>query len=80
MPPPAKQPSTIWIALPDLYTARCENGALRITRIPHPGDPRPSVKSLYGNSTSLHAADINIVLGALITLIRAETTSWLASH
>jgi len=82
---PAKpQPSTTWVALPDLYTARCVRAGARswllITRIQHAGDPRPSAQPILSPSMGLHAADINIALGALITLVRSETAAYLAHH
>jgi hypothetical protein len=78
------QPSTLWVAFPDLYTARCMRQGTRswllVTRIRHPGDPRPTVKPILAPAVGLHAADVNLPLGALITLIRAETKAYLASH
>jgi hypothetical protein len=78
------QPSTTWVALPDLYTARCVRAGARswllITRIQHAGDPRPSAQPILSPSMGLHAADINIALGALITLVRSETAAYLAHH
>jgi hypothetical protein len=78
------QPSTTWVALPELYTARCVRAGARswllITRIQHAGDPRPSAQPILSPSMGLHAADINIALGALITLVRSETAAYLAHH
>ena len=53
---------------------------LLITRIPHAGDPRPTVQPIFSPSMGLHAADVNIALGALITLIRDETAAYVAHH
>ncbi len=76
------QPSTTWVALPELYNARCVRAGARswllITRIQHAGDPRPSAQPIISPSMGLHAADINIALGALITLVRSETAAYLA--
>ena len=42
------QPKTLWISFPSLYRARCVRDGSRswllVTRIRHPGDPRPTVK------------------------------------
>jgi hypothetical protein len=76
------QPSNTWVALPQLYTARCVRAGTRswllITRIQHAGDPRPSAQPITSPSMGLHAADVNIALGALITLVRSETAAYLA--
>jgi hypothetical protein len=75
MPTPATEPKTFWLSLPDLYTARCvRRGArswLLVTRVRHAGDRRPTVQPLYGGG-NLHAADVNIVLGELVSLVRAQ--------
>ena len=51
-------------------------------RDPHPdtGDTRPTVKPILSPALGLHAADVNIALGALINLVRAQTKSYAASH
>ena len=82
--PVTPQPSTFWVAFPELYTARCARQGTRswllVTRIPTPGDERPTVKPILSPPLGLHAADVNIALGALINLVRAQTKSYAASH
>jgi hypothetical protein len=46
----------------------------------HDCDPRPTVRPVLSPRQGLHAADVNIALGALINLIRAETKAYTASH
>jgi len=81
MPVPATAPSTFWIALPGLYTARCVAGAerawLQVTRVRHPGDRRPTVRSLYGGG-NLHASDVNVALGELVSLVLAEARAFVS--
>jgi hypothetical protein len=78
------EPKTFWISFPDLYRARCvrqgERSWLLVTRIPHPGDPRPTVQPILAPAAGLHAADVNIALGNLISLVQAETKAWTATH
>ncbi len=75
-------PATFWVSFPDMYTARCvrqgHRAWLLIARIDHPGDPRPTVQPILGPDLGLHAADVNIALGNLITLVQAH--AWKASH
>ena len=82
--PVQPQPSTLWVAFPELYTARCVRRGTRswllVTRIPTPADPRPTVEPILSPRLGLHAADVNIALGALINLVRAETKGYTASH
>jgi len=83
IPGPLKpRPSTTWVALPELYSARCVRAGARswllVTRIQRAGDPRPTAQPIFSPSMGLHAADVNIALGALITLIRGETAAYLA--
>jgi hypothetical protein len=82
--PVTPRPSTLWVAFPELYRARCVRSGTRswllVTRVATPGDPRPTVRPVLARGLGLHAADVNIALGALINLVRAQTKSYLASH
>ncbi len=74
----------LWVALPDLYKARCvQRGSrawLLVTRIEIPGDRRPTVTGVLAPNWGLHAADVNIALGSLISLVTTERAAWLAHH
>jgi hypothetical protein len=83
MQPPKTTPSTFWLALPDLYTARCVRQGPRswllVTRIRHAGDRRPTVQGIVGPG-NLHAADVNVVLGELVALVRAQGRAFASRH
>jgi hypothetical protein len=78
------EPKTFWIAFPSLYTARCvrqgQRSWLLVTRIKHPGDPRPTVQPVVGANMGLHAADVDLPLGNLIALVTDESKAWTAAH
>jgi hypothetical protein len=77
--PPPSAP-TPWVAYPHLYTAKCEtaNGAtwLQITDIGAPGDQRERVLDALDPNYGLHLADVNIALGNLVDLVRAQATKY----
>jgi Protein of unknown function (DUF3089) len=77
--PPPSAP-TPWVAYPHLYTAKCEtaNGAtwLQITDIGAPADQRERVSDALDPTYGLHLADVNIALGNLVDLIRAQATKY----
>ena len=72
----------LWVAFPDLYTATCvrqgHRAWLLVKRIDHPGDKRPTVTGVLAPNWGLHAADVNITLGDLLSLARSQSRSWLA--
>jgi hypothetical protein len=72
--------ATPWVALPGLYTARCERSGnaswLQITRIGAPGDPRPAVHPDLGPRWGLHVADVNIALADLVSVVRSEARAF----
>jgi hypothetical protein len=78
------RPSTFWVSFPDLYRARCvtqgQRSWLLVTRIAHPGDPRPTVQPVLSPNAGLHAADVNLPLGNLLAMVKAQTKAYLASH
>ncbi len=54
---------------------------LRLTEWIHtPGDKRPTVTGVLAPASGLHAADVNIALGSLISLVTTERAAWLAKH
>jgi hypothetical protein len=71
-----------WVEFPGLYTARCvrqgNDAWLLVTRIHTPGDRRPTVYEALGPDSGLHAADVNITLLNLVTLVQSQTRAWLA--
>jgi hypothetical protein len=71
---------TAWVALPGLYTARCERQGtaswLQITRTNVPGDTRPAVKPEFGPGWGLHATDVNIALGDLVRVVGTEARAY----
>jgi hypothetical protein len=77
-------PTTFWVSFPNLYRARCVRQGPRawllVTRIEHPGDPRPTVQPILGAGIGYHAADVNLPLGNLLAMVQGETKTYLASH
>jgi hypothetical protein len=77
-------PSTFWVSFPDLYSARCvrqrRRSWLLVSRTDHPGDPRPTVRPILSPDLGLHAADVNIALANLISLVQAQARAWKVSH
>jgi pimeloyl-ACP methyl ester carboxylesterase len=78
------EPKTLWVSFPGLYRARCVRDGKRswllVTRIRHPGDPRPMVQPVLTPDAGLHAADVNIALGDLLALVQSESKAWAAAH
>jgi hypothetical protein len=78
--PLPQSPGTFWLSLPGLYTARCVQQGTRswllVSRTGTPGDTRPTAEAILGPSMGLHAADVNIALGELIGLVRAEAHAY----
>jgi hypothetical protein len=74
---PVPDVSTPWIAAPGAYRARCssENGAdvLQVT----PVGGAPVLRALPDATWGLHLADVNIALGDLVDLVRAQARAWL---
>jgi hypothetical protein len=75
--PPAATP---WVEYPHLYTAKCQtaNDAtwLQITDIGTPSDQRARVGDALDPTYGLHVADVNIALGNLVDLVRAQATKY----
>jgi pimeloyl-ACP methyl ester carboxylesterase len=76
--------NTAWVALPDLYTARCERQGtaswLQITRTNLPGDTRPAVKPEFGPGWGLHATDVNIALGDLVRVVGLQAHAYVRAR
>ncbi len=73
-----------WVEFPGLYTARCVRKGSRawllVSRIDTAGDIRPTVQEALGPSNGLHAADVNIALANLLSLVASQSKAWLAHH
>ncbi len=70
-----------WVEFPGLYTARCVREGSRawllVTRRHRAGDHRPTVTEALGPSWGLHAADVNITLANLVSLVASQSRAWL---
>jgi hypothetical protein len=77
-PPPSAD--TPWLQPTDHYTGRCEtsNGAnvLMISPVGGARKLNPSPDATWG----VHLVDVNLALGNLVTIVGAQTRTWLASH
>jgi hypothetical protein len=73
---PVPDVSTPWIAAPGAYRARCssEGGAnvLQVT----PVGGAPVLRALPDATWGLHLTDVNIALGTLSDLVRAQARAW----
>jgi hypothetical protein len=75
----ARPVTTPWVAYPGEYTARCESsdGAtwLQVTRAAG-NDPRPDLTRGEGGTLGLHVLDVNLALGNLVSLVRAQSAAY----
>ena len=73
-----------WVEFPGLYTARCVQKGTRawllVSRTNTPGDIRPTVQEALGPTNGLHAADVNIALANLVSLVASQSRAWLSRH
>jgi len=76
--PPAL--ATPWVAEPQLYSGQClsQGGAtwLQVTAPITPGDSRQLVTQTLGPTWGLHLVDVNIALGDLVDVARAEAAAY----
>lgn len=74
--------STLWVAFPRKYTARCVTKGSRswllVQDVGGRGDRRERVKEVLDPDWGLHAADVNIALTELVALVRAQSAAWRA--
>jgi hypothetical protein len=80
-PDPSIYTKHAFVEFPGLYTAHCVRQGTRawllVTRNHIPKDTRPAVRQVLAPSWGLHAADVNITLANLVTLVADETAAWL---
>ena len=73
-----------WVEFPNAYTARCVvrggQSWLLVTRIHTPGDHRPTVTEALGPDSGLHAADVNLTLADLVSLVASQAKAWIAKR
>src|SRR5262249_10302856 len=73
-----------WVEVPGRYTARCvaEGTGSWLLVIPTKvrGDKRPIVFEALGPDSGLHAADVNLTLANLVSLVGSQSRAWLAEH
>ena len=72
---------TLFIAYPGQYTAQCKASGdrtwLQVTRAGGSADPRPPIQLQQAATWGLHVVDVNIALGNLVELVRAEAAAYL---
>jgi len=77
---PSVTASTPFISVPGEYSAHCvsSGGAtwLQIDRTTGSADHRPTVSTVSGPKWGLHTVDVNIALGNLVDLVRAESIAF----
>ena len=75
--PPVKTP---WVAFRGEYTAGCESSGnatwLQISRVAGAADRRAVLTRLQDPGLGLHILDVNIALGNLVALVRAEAAAY----
>jgi hypothetical protein len=71
-----------WVTYPGLYTATCDSkdGATWLQIKARAGDNRPKVKPTLGPTWGLHADDVNLALGNLVNIVKAEESAYGAHH
>jgi hypothetical protein len=77
-PPPSAD--TPWLQPSDHYTGRCQTSnhanVLMISPVAGARKLNPSPDSTWG----VHLVDVNLAMGNLLTIVGAETRTWLADH
>jgi hypothetical protein len=71
-----------WVTYPGLYTGACESkgGATWLQITARPGDSRPVVMPTLGPTWGLHADDVNLTIGNLVSDVLAQEASYGAEH
>jgi hypothetical protein len=72
--------ATPWLALPNLYSARCESASgatwLQVTKSSPASDHRPVVEETDGPDWGYHPYDVNLALGNLVADTAAAEATW----
>jgi hypothetical protein len=76
----APQVGTPWVSFPAEYTASCKSSGnatwLQVTHTGGSPDQRPLLGELVDPTLGLHILDVNIALGNLVQLVRAEAGAY----
>lgn len=76
----APQVSTPWVSFPREYTAVCKTSGnatwLQVRHTPGSTDQRPLLADLGDSTLGLHILDVNMALGNLVQLVRAEAGAY----
>jgi Protein of unknown function (DUF3089) len=76
----ALQVGTAWVSFPAEYTASCKSSGnatwLQVTHTSGSPDQRPLLGELVDPTLGLHILDVNIALGNLVKLVRAEAGAY----
>jgi hypothetical protein len=76
----APQVGTPWVSFPAEYTASCKSSGnatwLQVTHTSGSPDQRPLLGELVDPTLGLHILDVNIALGNLVQLVRAEAGAY----
>ncbi|HEY8316014.1 MAG TPA: DUF3089 domain-containing protein [Gaiellaceae bacterium] len=76
----APQVKTAWVSFPAEYTATCKTSGnatwLQVTPTSGTPDQRPLLGQLVDRTLGLHILDVNIALGNLVRLVRAEAAAY----
>jgi hypothetical protein len=72
--------TTPYVEYPGLYSASCESAGgatwLDVTAVSTPGDPRPRLTERLGPTWGLHADEVSLTLGNLISDVVAEEAAY----
>jgi hypothetical protein len=84
VPDTSKYVAYHYVEFPDRYTAKCVRQGQRAWLLVSPthvkGDTRPVVANVLGPDRGLHAADVNMTLGNLVSDVAAQAKTWIARH
>jgi hypothetical protein len=71
---------TPWVSYPGLFSGECTTVGnstwLQVDEVRAPGDTRPELKESLGPTWGLHLYDVNVAMGDLVSLARAQAAAW----
>jgi hypothetical protein len=71
---------TPWVSYPGLFSGECttvgDSTWLQVDEVRAPGDTRPELKESLGPPWGLHLYDVNVAMGDLVSLARAQAAAW----